>query len=102
MKKLALIGLIVMTLGLTACNPSGEPLKLTIEKYKVVDIPDALYEGCPDIRKERMPYFKTLTDVQLAAYITKLYKTNVQCRNVMDKIKDFLKNAKTDLEGKVY
>lgn len=98
MKKI--IGIITLSLFLGACNPSGEPLKLYVERYTVVDIPESLYEGCPDIRKERVPYFRTLSETELSAYIVKLYKSNIQCRQAMDRIKDYLKNAKETIEKK--
>ncbi len=98
MKKIIIA--LVLPLFLIACNQPTEPLKLTIEKYRVVEIPEAWYNECPDIRKERVPNYKTLTDRQVADYIIKLYRNNVKCRNVIDRIRTFVATAKSELDNK--
>lgn len=95
MKAIIIFGL---SLILAACNP-GEPLKLVVEKYRVVDIPASLYERCPDINP-RLPQWKTLTDKQVAQLITTLYRNNRECRNAILAIKNFVEAAKSELDNK--
>lgn len=99
MRKITIIGMICLSFVLAACNQT-EPLKLTVEKFRVVEIPEQLYEQCPDIRKEKMPYYKSLTDRQLANFIVKLYSNNVKCRNAIDNIKNYINIVKTELDNK--
>ena len=98
MKKLFLAITVGMSLILAACN-SQEPIKLTIEKYRVVDIPATLYDRCPDVNP-KLPKWQTLTDRQVAQLIVTLYRNNKECRAAILAIKNFVETAKSELDNK--
>lgn len=91
MKKLLIIPLVV---GLASCNSAAGPT--TVVKYEVVTPRKSIYD-CP-LYKE-FPNADTLTDVQVAKTIVKLYKNNVRCKNSINAIEKFLNNAKATVEG---
>lgn len=91
MKKLLLIS-IMLSLASCASTDSWQP---TVTKYKVV-MPDRDLYSCPLYRK--FPNYKTLTDVQVAKMIRDLYKNNVNCKNAITTLENFLKDAKVVTE----
>jgi hypothetical protein len=84
---------ILLTLPLAACN---EPVQLIKTEYRVVDIPDQLYAGCPAIGK--LPPYTTLSDVDVAKLIVRLYNNNAKCRTSILAIKKYLEDAKVLVE----
>lgn len=45
------------------------------------------------------PDTSTLTDTQVARFIVTLYQNNMQCRNSLDAIREFLENARTTINA---
>ena len=99
MKMLGLSVVIGLSVLLGGCPESGQPLKLVVEKYRVVDIPSTLYDRCPDVNP-KLPHWKTLTDRQVAQLITTLYRNNVECRAAIVAIRNFVNAAKSELDNK--
>jgi uncharacterized protein YcfL len=48
---------------------------------------------------DTFPDTATLTDSQVARFIVTLYQNNMQCRNSIDAIREFLENARTTINA---
>jgi hypothetical protein len=91
MKKMILLSALL----LTGC--AGEPIKLLAPEYKVVKIPDTLYE-CPTIKK--FPDAEKLTNQQVGSLLIKVQKNNMMCKNSLDSIKKYMNEAETTVSAK--
>ena len=85
--------LIPALLILSGCA-STEP-NLIQTKYQVV-VPDTSMYNCPTMKS--FPKVETLTDIQVAQTMVKLYQNNVTCAASMAAIQQYLAQAKTNLE----
>jgi|APCry1669189844_1035258.scaffolds.fasta_scaffold02658_5 hypothetical protein len=86
----------IITLALAGCA-STEPVKLIAPEYKVVKIPDNLYE-CPTIKK--FPDSDKLTNQQVGSLLIKVQKYNVVCKNSLDGIKKYINDADKTISTK--
>jgi hypothetical protein len=75
-------------LFLAAC---GSNQIVSSSKNVVVKPEEALY-NCPVV--DVFPDSKTLTDLQVARLIVKLYQNNITCKNSIESIREFLDNVK--------
>lgn len=85
MKRILFAGI----LFLTAC--SADSVVVRSPRHMVV-MPDEGMFTCAIA--DTFPASETLTDIQVARFIVRLYQNNVQCRNSLDAIRTFLENAK--------
>jgi len=91
MKKIVLLS--VLLLG--GC--SNESVKLLSPEYKVVKIPESLYE-CPTIKK--FPDADKLTNQQVGSLLIKVQKNNMICKNSLDGIKKYMNEAEATVSAK--
>ena len=91
MKKIVLLS--VLLLG--GC--SNESVKLLSPEYKVVKIPESLYE-CPTIKK--FPDADKLTNQQVGSLLIKVQKNNMMCKNSLDGIKKYMNEAEATVSAK--
>ena len=91
MKKMILLS--VLLLG--GC--SNESVKLLSPEYKVVKIPESLYE-CPTIKK--FPDADKLTNQQVGSLLIKVQKNNMMCKNSLDGIKKYMNEAEATVSAK--
>ena len=96
MKKLIIVPLLLMCFSLSACD--DEQVKIEVTRYRVVDIPPALYNSCPDVGK--IPRSDTLTDEEVGIFILKLYKNNLKCRQAIIAIHNYLNEAHKTIDNK--
>ena len=75
----------------------GTAPKLIAPEYKVVTVPDDLYQ-CPVEKK--FPDSRGLTNQQVGALILKLQKNNMTCKNSLDNIKSYLAEAEAKISKK--
>jgi hypothetical protein len=92
MKKIILISSILFLAG---C--ASTPVKLIAPEYKVVKVPDELY-NCP-IEKQ-FPKSNKLTNEQVGQVILKLQKNNMTCKNSLDSIHQYLNEAEAKTSKK--
>ena len=92
MKNIILISSIIF---LTGC--ASTPVKLIAPEYKVVKVPDELY-NCP-IEKQ-FPKSNKLTNEQVGQVILKLQKNNMTCKNSLDSIHQYLDEAEAKTSKK--
>jgi hypothetical protein len=64
-------------------------------KHQVV-VPDASMYNCPTIKS--FPKVNTLTDIQVAQTMVKLYENNLTCAASMAAVQQYLAKAKADIE----
>lgn len=95
--NLAMVLLISLLVMIGGCTPRTQPT-IVRQQIVVVDIPQALYDACPAIRKSDLPKWQTMTDGEAASLITRLYSNNVQCRNAIEQIRKFVAEAKAKAE----
>lgn len=88
-----LLYVIPLALAIAGCQSTTETLTST--QYKIV-VPDSSMFNCPVMSK--FPNAATLTDVQVAKTLVQLYKNNVTCKNSIEAIEQFLKNAQATIE----
>lgn len=92
MKKfIPLFGLLL----LAGCD-SGDPTLIKTELK--VAVPDNSMYICPI--ENKFPNPATLTDVQTAKMLLRLYQNNKICKNSLDSIKAFIDNAQKTIERK--
>ena len=91
MKKMILLS--VLLLG--GC--SNESVKLLAPEYKIVKIPEQLYE-CPTIKK--FPDADKLTNQQVGSLLIKVQKNNMICKNSLDGIKKYMDEAEATVSTK--
>jgi hypothetical protein len=91
MKKVLLLS----TLLLAGC--ASDPIKLLSPEYKVVKIPETLYD-CPTIKK--FPDADKLTNQQVGSLLIKVQKNNMVCKNSLDSIKKYMDEADTTISTK--
>ena len=91
MKKMVLLS--VLLLG--GC--SNESVKLLAPEYKIVKIPESLYE-CPTIKK--FPDADKLTNQQVGSLLIKVQKNNMICKNSLDGIKKYMDEAEATVSTK--
>ncbi|MDR3503065.1 MAG: hypothetical protein P4L79_10850 [Legionella sp.] len=97
MKNLKFLLLIpFLCFGLTGCNESQ--VRTEVARYRVVDVPVELYNGCPEVGA--IPNYKKLTDQQVAQFIIKLYGNNVKCRQSITAIHNYLIEAHKTIDNK--
>ena len=89
-----LIPILGIAFFLAACDPQAQ---LIADKYHIVKPPLDMY-NCPVV--DKLPEPKTLTDVQVARTLVKLYVNNKTCKNSLDSIQTFLDNAEATINGK--
>ena len=87
--------ILLSTLFLTGC--AGDPIKLLSPEYKVVKIPETLYD-CPTIKK--FPDADKLTNQQVGSLLIKVQKNNVMCKNSLDSIKKYMDDAEATVSTK--
>lgn len=89
MKKL--FSLVIIVLSLTGCAPQV----LTSTKEEVILPPTSLY-NCPV--PGQLPSASTLTDVEVAQTLTRLYTNNILCKNSEIAIQNFMNKAAYDVQ----
>ena len=92
MFKVALI--ILFSLIVIGCASSPQPIP--VQQHTVL-IPPANYFQCEVIELPRNT--RTITDLDIARLITRLYRENVVCANNMKAIKEFLENSSKILQN---
>jgi hypothetical protein len=91
MKKMILLSILL----LGGC--SNESVKLLSPEYKIVKIPESLYE-CPTIKK--FPDADKLTNQQVGSLLIKVQKNNMICKNSLDGIKKYMEEAEATVSTK--
>ena len=91
MKKILLLS----TLLLAGCQSTQ--IKLVSPEYKVVKIPEQLYE-CPTVKK--FPDADKLTNQQVGSLLIKVQKNNMICKNSLDGIKKYMEEAEATVSAK--
>ena len=76
---------------------SNESVKLLSPEYKIVKIPESLYE-CPTIKK--FPDADKLTNQQVGSLLIKVQKNNMICKNSLDGIKKYMDEAEATVSAK--
>jgi len=66
-------------------------------KYVTIEIPETLYESCPDIKTP--PNWETLTNQQVINYIDHLYRVASACKISVNAIKAYEQEAKARIEN---
>ena len=96
MRKILLVTL--LAIALTGCG--GLRKILTIEdKVTVVMPPQVLFDNCPDdIEWPEISNNPTGQDPAVKLLITRLYEKGEKCELANKKIKEFLENAKREIE----
>ena len=89
--------LLCSVLALAACGGDIGTEIVTSTKQMVVLPGDKLYD-CPLV--DRFPDSTTLTDIQVAKFISKLYDNNMRCHNSLEAIHKFLEDSKRVVEEK--
>ena len=84
MKKLLLVAVLL----LASCNDQQQII--TTYRYMVVHPDESMYY-CPVLKQ--LPSWQTLKDSEVARTVVTLYKNNITCRNSLDSIRKFLKEA---------
>lgn len=82
-----------LLLLLAACSSEFEP---TVTRHVVV-MPEESMFSCNTV--ERFPDHRSLTDLQVARLLVELHQNNVQCKNSMTTIRQFLENARSRIEA---
>ena len=82
---------------LSACGGEIGTEVVTSTKQMVVLPEDKLYD-CPLV--DRFPDTTTLTDIQVAKFISKLYDNNMRCYNSLTSVRKFLEDAKRTVDEK--
>lgn len=82
--------ILILTLFLAGCQST-----VTTTRLRVVTPPEQMYD-CPI--KKQWPNWQTLNDTEVARTVVELYKNNTRCKNSIDAIRKYLKDAKTRLE----
>ena len=88
--KYIIIPILLILGGCASVQPN-----LIQTKYQVV-VPDASMYNCPTIKS--FPKVETLTDIQVAQTMVKLYQNNLTCAASMAAIQKYLAKAKADIE----
>ena len=88
--KYIIIPILLILGGCSSIQPN-----LIRNKYQVV-VPDASMYNCPTIKS--FPKLETLTDIQVAKTMVKLYQNNLTCAASMEAIKQYLEKAKANIE----
>jgi hypothetical protein len=60
-------------------------------EHKVVRVPEEFMRTCRTV--PRLPKYSTLTDVQVAQLLSRLYQSNVTCVNAMEQIRKYDEQA---------
>ena len=88
------IPLILSLLILIGCANNSQPI--SVQRH-IVLIPPANYFQCEIIELPKNT--RTITDLDVAKLITRLYRENVICANNMKAIKEFLENSNKILQN---
>ena len=83
--------LIILSLLLAGCQST-----IPTTKLQVITPPEEMYD-CPI--KDKWPNWQKLNDTDVAKTIVELYKNNVRCKNSVDAIKQYLDDAKAQIEN---
>ena len=87
--------LLLASVILAGCQTTSPTLIKT--QYRVVQIPDQLLRACPDLPK--LPRVSTLSDVEVATLISRLYKNNSACAEAMRQIRAFNTSASSIIDS---
>jgi hypothetical protein len=90
MYKIAFVVTLCLALGSCASNKAMKEFR-TITKIEVIEPPKSLY-NCPQIKT--IPDPETLTNQEVADFISLLYQHNKTCGISLDKIEAFVERAK--------
>jgi hypothetical protein len=82
--------LIILSLLLAGCQSTA-----TTTKIQVITPPEQMYD-CPI--KTKWPNWQKLNDTDVAKTVVELYKNNHRCKNSVDAIRKYLRDAKTQIE----
>jgi len=93
MKKIALL---IGLLFLAGCQSTPNLIRT---KYHVVVPPKEMFD-CPIPRK--FPDYRTLNDLEVAKTLVTLYKNNMACKNSIEALERFLREAKEKIEADRY
>lgn len=93
MKLLAIIAIPFILVGCASTSPN-----LIRTENRVVRVPEQFIAACPDLPK--LPRVSTLTDIQVAELIKKLYRNNAACAEAMKQIKSYDSQATNLIESK--
>ena len=87
----------ILVCGLLLGGCSNESVKLLSPEYKIVKIPESLYE-CPTVKK--FPDADKLTNQQVGSLLIKVQKNNIICKNSLDGIKKYMEEAEATVATK--
>jgi hypothetical protein len=82
--------LIILSLLLAGCQSTA-----TTTKLQVITPPEQMYD-CPI--KTKWPNWQKLNDTDVAKTVVELYKNNHRCKNSVDAIRKYLRDAKAQIE----
>lgn len=88
--------IVIILAALTVSGCASAPIKLIAPEYKVVKVPDELY-NCPVEKK--FPKTEHLTNEQVGQLILKLQKNNMVCRNSLDAVHSYLDDAEAKISN---
>jgi len=89
--------LVIILTALTLSGCVSNPIKLIAPEFKVVKVPDELY-NCSTVTK--FPNTDNLTNEQVGQLILKLQKNNMVCKNSLDAVRQYLDDAETKVKKK--
>ena len=87
----------ILVCGLLLGGCSNESVKLLSPEYKIVKIPESLYE-CPTVKK--FPDADKLTNQQVGSLLIKVQKNNIICKNSLDGIKKYMEEGEATVATK--
>lgn len=82
--------------ALTGCQTTNGNVVIA-DKYRVVHIPPEMFDECP--APGRLPKSDTLTEVQVAKTVIRLYSNNKKCKAAIDAIKKYVEAAEAVVDG---
>jgi hypothetical protein len=86
--------ILFLALFLSAC--STQPQIVTTTKHSVVMPPVEMFE-CPTV--DTFPESATLSDLEVASLLTRLFQYNQECKYSIESIRTFLEKSKADTEA---
>lgn len=96
-RKKAAILAILMPLILGGCGTT-EPMVLTAQLVSIPPVDHNAYP-CPQLKKSEIPDPKTLTDLQVALLIKKLYGNNERCYNSNQALIAYIEAARAETQA---
>lgn len=91
MKLLTVLGFAIIVSGCQSTSPN-----LITRQNVAVEIPREITNACPEAPK--LPKASTLTDIQVADLVRRLYGNNVKCYQAMQEVRNISNNFVNVLE----